>query len=568
MPPLQTSEQKQAAERGAAMLGFNGVDNARTSLGLDTLNSTPTKASLPQTKQGTEGAGLRGMLETPTDYTKQLTDTATTAQTNADQAFSGYLEGLLGTTGQTQATDQAYKNEGVDTLQKKLNTYDQQLTMEQNALKRRIQTIEKNASGGLREGIQNEIDRVERESLAKQADISVVRAGVAQDYSTAKAIADRSVAVQMEQQGIKNEALRVAYERNQSLFDKSEQRAFEAKQKERDRAYEDEKDTKQKISDMSLYAMQNGADGDTVMAIRTAKTPEDAYRLAANYMSPILIEQRRLENEAKRASTASAYALAGQRSGAGAAGESGTYANDMEALTGTVLATIPTKFGQQQFKDQIAKARNDSDRLNIIASQVLKGQSTEVRKDFANQAIGISEIDKALQMLDNGVQTGVINNTAQYVYNLAGKDFDPKLAEINSHIIAALQPYRNSVTGAAWGTQEDQEYQSLFGSTKYSPEELRMRLNTLKEILKGKSATTLNAYANPMGYGQNQFSSGAYAPNEAQNGQQGMSQESLDAFDSIMGTSQSTEQSAPEQKGYVSNLVDSTGNFIKAIFGQ
>ncbi len=192
------------------------------------------------------------------------------------------------------------------------------------------------------------------------------------------------------------------------------------------------------------------------------------------------------------------------------------YDNDLDAITGTVLSTIPSKFGQQTFNEQIKKARNDGDKLNIVAAQVLKGQPAEFKNDFRNQAVGIAQIDKAIAEIDKGVQTGLLNNAAQYVYNQLGKDFDPNLAKINGYITAAIQPYRNSVTGAAWGDQEEGEYNQLFGSTKYSPTELKQRLLQTKELLKSKSSEGLNAFVNPLGTYENQFEiktqSGTSAP--------------------------------------------------------
>jgi len=188
------------------------------------------------------------------------------------------------------------------------------------------------------------------------------------------------------------------------------------------------------------------------------------------------------------------------------------YANDLDAIVGTVLSTIPSKFGQATFNAQIAKARNDTDKLNIVAAQVLKGQPAEFKNDFRNQAVGIAQIDKAIAELDSGVQTGVLQNATQYAYNIVGKDFDPKLAKINGYITSAIQPYRNSVTGAAWGEQEDGEYASLFGSTKYSPTELRQRLVQTKELLKSKSSEGLNSFVNPLGTYDNAFNVGSLAP--------------------------------------------------------
>jgi hypothetical protein len=190
----------------------------------------------------------------------------------------------------------------------------------------------------------------------------------------------------------------------------------------------------------------------------------------------------------------------------------GKYSNDLDAVIGATLSTIPTQFGQEQFQAQLNSTRNDGDKINLVAAQVLRGQPAEFKRDFANQAIGISEIDKAIKTIDEGVKTGVLENALQYTFNVFGKDYDPKLAKINGHITSAIQPYRNSITGAAWGDQEYAEYQSLFGSTKYSPTELKQRLLQTKELLKSRSATGLNAFVNPLGLYGNQFETGSLSP--------------------------------------------------------
>lgn len=223
-------------------------------------------------------------------------------------------------------------------------------------------------------------------------------------------------------------------------------------------------------------------------------------------------------------------------------GGTGAYKNDLDAVIGTVLSTIPSKFGQQTFSTQISKARNDADKLNIVAAQVLQSQPAEFKNDFRNQAVGIAQLDKAIAEIDNGTKTGVLNAAAQYTYNVFGKDFDPNLAKINNYITSAIQPYRNSVTGAAWGTQEDNEYQQLFGSIKYSPAELRQRLVQTKELLKSKSSEGLNAFTNPLGSYENRFDTGALAPNESVTG---VSKDKVSTFDSIV---------SQDSGGYLSNL--------------
>lgn len=192
-------------------------------------------------------------------------------------------------------------------------------------------------------------------------------------------------------------------------------------------------------------------------------------------------------------------------SGGGAGSGTSPYGSDLDAVIGSATLMIPSKFGQENFQRQLASARSDEDRLNLVAGVVLKSQSADMRNDFTNLKTGVNQINKAISMLDSGTKTGLLQNGAQYVFNAFGEDYDPKLAEIRSNIVAAVQPYRNSVTGAAWGAQEESEYQALFGSNKYSPEELRNRLETMKGILQDKQSSVLNSFVNPMGYYENPY---------------------------------------------------------------
>ncbi len=208
-------------------------------------------------------------------------------------------------------------------------------------------------------------------------------------------------------------------------------------------------------------------------------------------------------------------------SGSGSTARGNQFSSDLDAIIGNTLATIPSKFGQEQFNNQISRARNDADKISTVASVVLKNAPAEVKRDFSNQSIAISNIDKAIRLIDEKAKTGIINNAKQYVFNVFGRDYDPNLAAISSYITAAVQPYRNSVTGAAWGDQEEAEYASLFGSTKYSPTELKARLARIKEIMRDKSAQGLNVYVNPLDTYSNPFANNQTTQTQS-TGTQGM----------------------------------------------
>lgn len=476
MPP-QNTQQRNMAEKAAAELGFGGVDNARKTMGLDTLTTKPKDFSVVDAPQGTEGAALGGMLESMPDYTKQLTETAAAAQPKADQAFAGYLDGLLNTTGATEATAQAYKDEGVDDLTKRLNTYDQQLLMEQNALRRRKEVIEKNAVGRSAQAIADITSGMEADSLAKQADISIIRAGVAQDYATAKAIADRAVSVQMEREKIRNEALKANYDRNKDLFDKAEQRAFEAKQTDRVNAYNEELTKKQEISDVSIWALQQGADEQTMFAIRNAQNPAEAAKIAATYYAPILERQRAMEDER----LAMEYErLNLERYRALKDTGSGTDGNLSGLAQGLINGTIdPDKLTPTQY--------------GAAMDEIMAAGKTPFQQSDKQLQYQLDRADRVMETVDNALEnvsgwTSGLGSLLSKVPATKARDFQKQLDTIKANIgFQELQAMRAaSPTGGALGqvaVQELEYLQAVLGSldAAQSPTQVRENLEAVKQ---------------------------------------------------------------------------------------
>lgn len=277
------------------------------------------------------------------------------------------------------------------------------------------------------------------------------------------------------------------------------------------------------LDDLVKTMRANGAPSDAIQKVLSSTDINDAYKNAGTYSAGgtgIIGEYNfyRSQAEAKGqvpvdfntyqdmdANRKKSIARAGVSGTSSNVGGSKTYANDLDAFIDNVVNLIPTKFGQETFKTSMAKARTDSDKIRTAATVVLKNSPAPVKEAFANQAVGMKEIDKAIALLDEGVKTGAVVNGKQYAYNVVGKDFDPKLAAINAHIVGAIQPYRNTVTGAAWGTQEDNEYASLFGSTKYEPRELKERLQRVKEIMQEKSVQGLSSQVDPFSTGETNF---------------------------------------------------------------
>lgn len=434
----------------------------------------------PTTSQSLQTAtnGAIGSIKTDASYTPPVNP----EKTSAMQAVKDYLGNI---TKQASQADQFSAEAGL--LQKKNRA--QSIANEVDQLDKqfqdRVNAIKANPNGQFTSGVNAELNRAQSEYNDNRANLALVYKVASQDLQGAQEIVNAKVTNLREQNAQYFQGLQLQMNMINNDLTESEKLQATAKINEiaaRNKTVEDT------YANVLSNATQNQAPASVLAAIDSAKNSPNAT--AATIMA-----------------AAGSYGAKKAFLNSNTSGNpnSSQYATDLDAIIGTTLSTIPSKFGQQTFSTQIGKARNDADKLNIVASQVLKSAPAADRTDFKNQAIGISFTDKAIAELDNGVKTGAVNNAAQYTYNIFGKDFDPKLAKINSYITSAIQPYRNSVTGAAWGTQEDNEYETLFGSTKYSPAELKQRLTQMKDMLIAKSTEGLNAYVNPLNTYQNPF---------------------------------------------------------------
>lgn len=354
--------------------------------------------------------------------------------------------------------------------------------------------------------IQQAQQEINRRYGFEQADLQLTAHLANSDYNAAEETLNKKLELELEPLKTKLAFQTAVYNDVRAQLTKSEDRKFDQLIANTNRALETETANRKEVNSTILKASQEGVQIPANILTK-ASNAKDIGELNSILQGAGITLQNPKDAELRQAQINSA-----NRANSGNTGPTAKYANDLDAITGAVLSTIPSRFGQDTFNKQVLKARNDGDKINLIATQVLKGQPAEFKNDFRNQSVGVSMIDKAIAEIDSGVKTGVINNSIQYAYNLAGKDFDPKLAKINGYIVSAIQPYRNSVTGAAWGDQEENEYQQLFGSTKYSPTELRQRLVQTKELLKTKSAEGLNSFVNPLGSYDNVFTTQGQTP--------------------------------------------------------
>lgn len=205
-----------------------------------TLSATASPATAPTTPQSTALQALAGHIQASQDaFTESLDQNAQSTETAKNSSLDALISGLKGQTGQAAATDAAYAG-GVDPLQKELAGINNQITAEQVSSRHAAEALAANPGGLSTDALNSRIADINRQSLSKQADLAVIQMAKQGQYDSAKAIADRAVAVQMEQQKQNIDALQLAYQDNKDLFTTAEQRQFTTAQADRNRALDDQ----------------------------------------------------------------------------------------------------------------------------------------------------------------------------------------------------------------------------------------------------------------------------------------------------------------------------------------
>lgn len=200
-----------------------------------TMDKLEIPAYVPTSPVPTASAGMLAGLETNADqFTKDLAEKRKATETDKGSSLQELINSLGETNGITTATDKAYSST-VDPLEAELSDINSQILSEQESTRRRVERLKENTGGLFGGALEQEIGRIEDESLSRQADMAVIQLSRQGKYDSAKKIADRAVAAQMERQSQKNEILKYIYEENKALFTIAEQREFETQQSDRER---------------------------------------------------------------------------------------------------------------------------------------------------------------------------------------------------------------------------------------------------------------------------------------------------------------------------------------------
>lgn len=234
------------------------------------------------------GPKLAADIATQTEdaFNTKLAQDKATAETTKNTSLQSYIDQLKQAKGMTALTADAYAQKGgVNEITPELNDINDKIRREQLSLRRATESVT-GAGGQSKAQAQAQINNLTRESLAKQADLSVIQMAVQGRYDSAKEIADRAVSAQFEQQQQAIDVAKFDYTENKDLFTKAEQREYDSLFTDRQNRIAEAKQNASDIKQFALSALQAGASTGEVQRAMQAKTMDEAIGLVGGYLRP------------------------------------------------------------------------------------------------------------------------------------------------------------------------------------------------------------------------------------------------------------------------------------------
>lgn len=253
------------------------------------LDNSSTALVLPSAPVYTYG-GLPGATESLATTNKSQAELNLEAmKKTTDSSMQAYLEELIGSGNISSSVDRSEQ----DAAKKQADLYTSQLEQEQLANRRAIEKLQKENSEGLGGGaLGQEVNRLNRESLSKQADIAILQTTANRNYDTAASIADREVAMKLEQSQANLGALKFFYENNKADFDKADERLYAEIVKKADAELKKQTDTEEAIKNLKLnvaqYAGSSAASILSKLSAIDTTSPgafDEAVKVAGRYAS-------------------------------------------------------------------------------------------------------------------------------------------------------------------------------------------------------------------------------------------------------------------------------------------
>ncbi len=260
-------------------LGMKEVNKPNSVITSDSLLANDNPVPLPEKNVPTYG-GIPGATDAMVKSNEKTASelTAEESKKKSDTDAAKYLEEIVGSGKISSSIDYT----DVDKTKKEKSRLDAQLLSEQTANRRAVENIRKTFRGSPA-GLADAINSENRQSFAKQADISLLKFVADNDYQGAKDVADRALAMKLEESKADLEGLKFLAERSDDIADRDFTVALNEKIKKDEAKLKKEETLETDLNKIKIEAAKNGLKDLT--ALSGAKTIDEALQIAGSYLT-------------------------------------------------------------------------------------------------------------------------------------------------------------------------------------------------------------------------------------------------------------------------------------------
>lgn len=202
------------------------------------------------------------------------------AQTNAKSDLSKSINDIMGLNEEIGNVSSTVDRTEENKSRAEVDRLVSEIEAEQKSLQDKLARLDKNPQGLFGGALEDEKNRIRRESESRQADLSISLNAQNRNYTRAKEIADSEVQNKLEPLKIKLENLKFFYQENKELFNKEDERLYNEKIKAEERALDKEENLQNQIMNLKLEGIKSGSLNRSDLAkLNNAKSYEDAFNI-------------------------------------------------------------------------------------------------------------------------------------------------------------------------------------------------------------------------------------------------------------------------------------------------
>ena len=255
-----------------------------TAITSETLSSSSTPVVVPPVNTPTTADAVTGITQSYLDRGKLQKEEqakaleAQTAQAQEKGKLEGLMEKYLGVQSSRVAEEE---KAGIKGLTDTADEYRISLEESQRAQINEIKAVESQGLTDVQRGAR--VREINRKYAIEQADLQFATDIAERRLDRASRAIDRKIQMQLEPLQTQIEFTKFFYQENKELFTKAEDRAFQAKIKQLDQQYEEEKETRTSIANIQFEAAKNGIilPSNVVAELNRAKTSAEASAVLA-----------------------------------------------------------------------------------------------------------------------------------------------------------------------------------------------------------------------------------------------------------------------------------------------